>query len=814
MSGKKDRKNRQDLTALEDRYEIIGELSAREFLHEYLATRRGGGGDVRILVEDPPPGDAGNALTLFAADANLLASLEHRNLIPIHEGSWVGQDRFAVVTERCQYPTIDTLIGRGEHWSYPRIATILYQLKGLLDWARAQKVVHRAITLDTIHLEPETDRVLASFVAQPLTRQGPPGPEGDARTIASLAWSLITRGRDLPQTAEDSLGVVRPELPRMVVDATDALLHDQRVGDTEPPAVLDYIALVAMTEAIMRGEIEAARMQASLEQERVLEREDWAAKEQDYQKQIEDLERRRAEESEEAAATLEAERQRMADERAELERQIAAEREEMTRTLESERETLAATLETERAEMASARADLERRTEEEKEELRRAIADERTQLHETLTREREEMAALRADLERQVADEREGLAQDRARHEEEIAAERAAMAATIAEEQAAMRQTIADERARLEQTLADERARLDAEREEADVRLATERAEFEAAMKAQREEFEAAMAAQREEFDARLATERDEFDRIIIEERAALDADKEGFAVFNAAEREAIAAERRALEELYLAYEADDRLVDTAADEVTTPAAGDDDDDDDVRPTRRIAATFADLAPLAVAQPVIEPASDATQLEETESGLTRRGAKRAGRAAGGLTASAILLIGIIGAAAAGVGANRRDAADRATPAEREAAADLARAAQPTRAATPRTGAGVVDSAAGTVAPADSLSAVPQGGTATPPAPDQEQAPDRDPADDRAAAAPPRPERTVADTPASVGRADARGRDTARALPPLVAPFAPPTAPVQTPAADSLRAPARDSSRPPLPVPGRADDAFA
>lgn len=725
MSGKKDRKNRQDLTALEDRYEIVGELSARDNMHEYLATRRDGSGDVAILVEDPPAGDAGNALTLFAADVNLLATLEHPNLIPIHEGRWVGQDRFAVVSERCHHPTIETLIGRGEQWSYPRIATILQQLNGLLDWARDQKVVHRAVTVDTVHLEPDTDRVLVSFIAQPLTRQGPPGPEGDARTIASLAWSLITRGRDLPRSPEDSLGVVRPELPKMVVEATDALLHGQRIGETDPPAVLDYIALVAMTDAIARGEIEAARMQATLEQERMLEREDWSTKEQSYREQIAELERQMAQERDEAAATLAAERKEAADARAELEAAIAAEREEMTatlaaareemaRTIEAERETLAATLETERSEMASTRADLERRLEEEREELTRAIADERSEMHATLTREREQMATLRTDLERQLADEREQLEQDRARHEQEIAAERAAMAATIAEERAAMQQTIAEERATAQQTIADERARLEQILAEERERLDTERAEAEAALAEARAELEAAMKAQREEFDARLAAEQEAFDRAILEERAALDAEKEGLAVFNAAEREAIEAERRALDELYLAYEAEGQTIELADEKR-------DDDSDTPGPTfaARIPAVFADMAPLAVAQPVIEPAPDPAEPEETESGLTRSAAKRARRAAGGITASVLLLISIISAAAVGVGANRREAADRGTPVDSAVAADLRRAAQPTRTAAIPARPGVVDSAAGAVVPAESLRAVPQ---SAPPAP--------------------------------------------------------------------------------------------
>ena len=203
MSAKKEAPKPQDLSALEDSYSIVGELSARDNIRSYLATRTSDGLDVLVIVEDAPAGDAGNALTHFAADANLLASQSHRNLIPIHDGRWLGENSFALVTARCAAPTLATLVARNESWSYPRIATILHEVNGLLEWARKQKVVHRTLTLDTIHVEPDTDRVLVSFVAQPLTRQGPPGAEGDARTIAA---GLIARA--------DEAGEVRPRRHR------------------------------------------------------------------------------------------------------------------------------------------------------------------------------------------------------------------------------------------------------------------------------------------------------------------------------------------------------------------------------------------------------------------------------------------------------------------------------------------------------------------------------------------------------------------------------------------------------------------------
>ncbi|MBA3890921.1 MAG: hypothetical protein H0X64_10345 [Gemmatimonadaceae bacterium] len=627
MSAKNEAPKPQDLSALDDAYRIIGELSARDNIRSYLATRTTDELDVLVLVEDAPPGDAGNALTHFAADANLLESLDHRNLIPIRDGRWLGENRFALVTDRCAAPTLATLVARNESWSYPRVATILHEVNGLLEWARKQKVVHRTLTLDTIHVEPNTDRVLASFIAEPLSKKGGPGAEGDARTIASLAWTMITRGREVPTNPEDSIGIVRPELPRRVVEATDALLHGQRMGETDPPAVLDYIALLAMTQPLMEGDVAAAELQAVIHQEQVLDREAWAATEQEYNERIEAQDRAIQAERVEMEETLRTER-------ATMEETLRTAREEMERTLLAEREELTDTLATERQKLADERAALERQMTAQREELEAQIAS-----------EREQMAQNVATMEQQMSTEREELA----RHREEL------------------ERQVAEQREQLAMSMSDgERA------------LADARAEFDAETKVQREEVEQLLADQRAEFD-----------RTIIAERNAFEAEKEGLAVFHKAEREQIEAERRALEELYLAYEAEGHVIEVE----------DDRSDDD--PGRFSPGLLADLAPLAVAQPVVEPLPGAGDPEESESGLSRDDAKRSKRASWGLPASVVLLTVVIAGTAIGIGRGDDDG-----DAEASMDRDMRRAAVATPVLAARRTA-VIDSAGGTIALPDS-----------------------------------------------------------------------------------------------------------
>ena len=641
MSTKHEEASSPGLAALEDTYRIVGELNARDNIRGYLATRIEDGADVLVLVEETPSGDSGNALTHFAADTNLLRTLEHRNLIPIHEGRWLGPSTFALVTDRCPAPTLATLVGRGDAWTYPRIATVLHEVNGLLEWARQQKVVHRAVTLDTVHVEPGTDRVLVSFIAQPLSRKGPPGAEGDARTIATLAWALITRGRDLPATPEDSIGIVRPELPRRLVAATDALLHDTRPAGAEPPAIADYIALVAMADALMEGDVDAAELQAVVLQEQVVEREAWAAKESDLNGRMAEMERAIQEERETMARTLAEEREQMAA-------TLAAERAAMEQTLLAAREELTATLASEREVLASERAELERRVAAEREEMERQATAEREEMSEQIAAMREQFATDRAALEAEVASERDQLAQRRAALEAEVAAERERLGATMTE--------------------------------------------GERALAAAREDFEAATAAQRHEFERLLEREREEFDRTILAERNALEAEKEGLAVFHAAERAQIESERRALEEQYQAYEAEGHRV-VGDDEGARPTSSHVAD----RPVRGPRPLLADMARVAVAQPMSEEAPPDEGPAETEAGLTRDDARRSRRAAWGVPVAILALVAMLVAAALGLGG------DEQAPVDTQVQQDLQRAAQPTPALVNRPGA-VLDSAGGTVAP--------------------------------------------------------------------------------------------------------------
>src|SRR3954468_455129 len=92
-----------DLTQLHDTYDIIGEIGGHGTVRLYPARRKDDGRDVLVTVMRSG-GDVaqGKAIAQFAADVNLLTTLRHPNVPQVLEGRWVGEDAFALVTDRIQ----------------------------------------------------------------------------------------------------------------------------------------------------------------------------------------------------------------------------------------------------------------------------------------------------------------------------------------------------------------------------------------------------------------------------------------------------------------------------------------------------------------------------------------------------------------------------------------------------------------------------------------------------------------------------------------------------------------------------------------
>ena len=403
-------KDKLDLDQLADAYDVTGELGGNEDARTFLGARRENGQPVLISIAREPAGDEGNALSHLAADVNLLAGQRPRNIVPIIESRWIGKDTLAIVTERLTLPTLEEQLSRREEeFSYPRIATILQEVNAALEWARGQKVVHRGVRLDSVFVDPGSDRVYVSFVVKPLPPSGIPGEQSDARTIGWLARAMLTRSVADPERDKLSLAELRPGLPSRVVEQTDALIASNP-GATDIPDVRGYIAAIAMSEELKRGETECLRVTTEMAEEQRITREALAAERKAHEEDLAEQARRFAKEREDFTRALAKEREDLTraleKERAELLRAVAKEREEMANAIAKEREELASAA-------AAEQKDLQRATEKERKELQRLAQRERQALakqREAMTKEREALAKERAAFERSSARGREQIA--------------------------------------------------------------------------------------------------------------------------------------------------------------------------------------------------------------------------------------------------------------------------------------------------------------------------------------------------------------------------------------------------------------------
>ncbi|MEP6730101.1 MAG: hypothetical protein ABJE10_05665 [bacterium] len=382
-----------DLSVLQNDYDIVGEVrgasGARTFTanrKDIDAKRRDDSSAVVISVFATPEGDEGNALSHLAADTKQLAAMTHRRLMPVIEGRWIGSDAFAVVSQRTTDPTLAQKLAVGETFTTPRVAAILREVNGLLEWAREHKIVHRGVTASGIFLESKTDRVRIAFGVSPIRRLKQVDDETeDARTIVRLAMAMLTGTEDATKYEGQSLAELRPDLPDQLRDATAELL-DEKVAHGAAD-VSAYLTLVGMAGPLAAGETEAERIRDEILGEQVNEREKLAEQratfEQTMERERATFERTIAEQREQFEEWKDEERKKLANEKAELRRIALAEREsivakraELERIVATQRQELERTAAEDRRHLDALRADLKRAGELEMERKREAALTE------------------------------------------------------------------------------------------------------------------------------------------------------------------------------------------------------------------------------------------------------------------------------------------------------------------------------------------------------------------------------------------------------------------------------------------------------
>jgi uncharacterized protein YecT (DUF1311 family) len=219
-----------DLSKLDNRYQILTELSRSGDTRAYLARHLELNRDVTIQVlRLPAEADAASAAHL-ASDARILSSSRHQHVVPVLEELSLGAGEFAVVRPRVRGTTLEQLISTVGTIPNGRVADTLDQVSGALEWARSQGVVHRHVSPAGVVFQQGSGKVLVSFEPNPALGATMPNACDDARTLGELAWRMLA-GQRAAAARVSSLAAVRPELSRSVIREVDALMECDRSGE-------------------------------------------------------------------------------------------------------------------------------------------------------------------------------------------------------------------------------------------------------------------------------------------------------------------------------------------------------------------------------------------------------------------------------------------------------------------------------------------------------------------------------------------------------------------------------------------------------
>lgn len=240
-----------------DQFHVIGELRGSEGMRRYVAMRGDDHGEVVIDVYKSS-GDGANPLAHLASDIQLRSTMSHPKVPPVIEGRWLDSNTYACVSERIKGDTLQERLDRGDRPGTAEVATILNEVKAVLDWARVGGVVHRGVSPDSITIEHDTNRLLVSLGLTPLPFAGLPGEIADARTLGALAWSLFTGRRFVDDDARPPLSELCPNLAARVVDSVERVLR-AKSGDRAPDAAA-FIGIVAVGDVLKQAEVEFAAL--------------------------------------------------------------------------------------------------------------------------------------------------------------------------------------------------------------------------------------------------------------------------------------------------------------------------------------------------------------------------------------------------------------------------------------------------------------------------------------------------------------------------------------------------------------------------
>ena len=212
---------------------VLGErIGAGAFAVVHRATQRNLGRDVAVKIVRAELADDPAFIRRFEAEAQMVASVEHPNVVPLYD-YWREPGQAFLVMRWMPGGSLETRLDDGP-WSIERTCDLVDEIAGALDAAHAREVVHRDVKPANI-LFDDTGRAflgdfgiaLASeeratpeaalsqgspvFAAPEQLRREPVGPEADVHALAIVAYTLLT-GRTPFADAPDEAALLRHQL--------------------------------------------------------------------------------------------------------------------------------------------------------------------------------------------------------------------------------------------------------------------------------------------------------------------------------------------------------------------------------------------------------------------------------------------------------------------------------------------------------------------------------------------------------------------------------------------------------------------------
>ncbi len=243
--------------SLAERFRLIGEVRGPIGVRRYVAMRNDDHDEVVIDVYKAS-GEHRNELAHLASDVQLRNTTQHPRVQPVLEGVWIDANTYACVSERIKGDTLQERLDRGDRPGTAEVATILNDVKAVLDWARSSGIVHRGVSPDSITIEHDTNRMFVLLGLTPIPFAGLPGEIADARTLGALAWSLFTGRRFVDDDTRPPLSELCPNLAVRVVDAVERVLR-AKPGDRAPDANA-FIGIIAVGDVLKQAEVEFAAL--------------------------------------------------------------------------------------------------------------------------------------------------------------------------------------------------------------------------------------------------------------------------------------------------------------------------------------------------------------------------------------------------------------------------------------------------------------------------------------------------------------------------------------------------------------------------